>query len=381
MNIQDWSVFWWSHITGAHLVVTKVVDALMENSNVIIDIPADLPWRQVMRSVIEDEFRRKTGFSDTIIEIIDAKDDVPDDMSPGAYLLQGYAPNKEVRNGYRSKMSVSIQDYIKKNGVLKNRIIWIKGLSEQRSAQWLEFCSAYQCESSESGMFVLEVQGDKQKKTFPDMHTVRLLNCISSYDVQLFNSFIVEERKGLTMEWKRYLATAAANICNTDSEISAYLLEHIAPDRQSPLDVIEELADLPQYVARGTDRYSAHIFAYCRSHDSKELEQRLWKAQIKTLFPLIEMERIQIITEYYEDLQDILDNHSVEQFGEIIRDPIRLELGTLCYLMCRHSCFHDKYTRDRIDFLHQCRNHLAHAHCCNVSEVKELLDGSIYKTQ
>lgn len=72
MFYQDWSEFWWSSITGAHLAVTKVVDALSENSALIVQIPADMPWRQEMRSVIEDEFRKKTGYSETIIEIIDA---------------------------------------------------------------------------------------------------------------------------------------------------------------------------------------------------------------------------------------------------------------------------------------------------------------------
>ena len=64
MNSNSWSEFWWANITGAHLVISKIVEALTENCTVIIDIPVDLPWRHQMRSSAEDEFRKLSGISD-----------------------------------------------------------------------------------------------------------------------------------------------------------------------------------------------------------------------------------------------------------------------------------------------------------------------------
>jgi len=103
MNSNSWSEFWWANITGAHLVISKIVEALTENCTVIIDIPVDLPWRHQMRSSAEDEFRKLSGISDTIIEVVDATDDVPVDVAPGRFLLDRFAQNKEVRNGYRER--------------------------------------------------------------------------------------------------------------------------------------------------------------------------------------------------------------------------------------------------------------------------------------
>ena len=45
----SWEEFWWNNITGAHVVVSKVADALLENKMVILKVPSDLPWRHSMR--------------------------------------------------------------------------------------------------------------------------------------------------------------------------------------------------------------------------------------------------------------------------------------------------------------------------------------------
>jgi hypothetical protein len=373
MNSNSWSEFWWANITGAHLVISKIVEALTENCTVIIDIPVDLPWRHQMRSSAEDEFRKLSGISDTIIEVVDATDDVPVDVAPGRFLLDRFAQNKEVRNGYRERSQRSIQEYIIENTVLKNRIIWVKGMLNSQVSDWLSFCRDYNSNNEENGLFVLEIQGGVHKQD-NNMRSIRLLECISNYDVQLFSSFIVEEKSALSNVWRRYLSTATAIICDIDAEIASHLLEIIDPKKQSPLDIIMEMASWQEYSVRGADDESNHIFMHCRNNNKKELEQRLWKAQVQVLFPLIEMERIKIIESYYRELQTTIEQKHIEQYGEKITKPIQLELGTLCFLMNRYSCIRDKDARERISFLHKCRNHLAHAHCCSTSEVCELLD-------
>ena len=65
MYSMDWSEFWWSHITGSHMVVSNVVESLLEKSTVVLEVPEDLPWRQEMRSVIERDFSRQVPFDGT----------------------------------------------------------------------------------------------------------------------------------------------------------------------------------------------------------------------------------------------------------------------------------------------------------------------------
>jgi hypothetical protein len=118
---------------------------------------------------------------------------------------------------------------------------------------------------------------------------------------------------------------------------------------------------------------------YARAGESAELEKRLWKAQVQTLFPLIEMERLSIV-EYYKDLlSDTLSHSYVEQYKARITDPVDLELGTFCYLLTVNSVSLDNLAaRERIFFLHECRNRLAHAHYCSEEQVCRLLDEAQY---
>lgn len=375
MDVQDWSSFWWNNITGANLVVSNVVDALLENSTVIIDVPSDLPWRQQMRSVIEDNYRSRSGSPEMIIDIIDAADECPTDLPPGIFLLQRFAQNREVRGGYRERSQRTIQDYLKEKAVLKNRVIWIKGLSGEYAAQWLHFCKDYCHDSPEYGLFVLEVHGGISKPDNKNIRLIRFLDCVSSYDVQLFSSFIVDDVSGLDSNWKKYISSAAASLCDTDAEITSCLLEEIDVKNESPIDIIANIANDTQYRMRGADATSNHVFSYSRRGNTTELEKRLWKAQVQTLFPIIEMERISIIEQYESLLQETLDNNSIEQYRIQIKRPIELELGTLCYMMSSTSLYiKERDVRDRIKFLHDCRNALAHAHCCSPENVKKLLD-------
>ena len=42
MNIR-WDDFWWNNITGPHVVVSRVANALLENSMVVLRVPSVFP--------------------------------------------------------------------------------------------------------------------------------------------------------------------------------------------------------------------------------------------------------------------------------------------------------------------------------------------------
>ena len=371
---QEWSEFWWNNITGANLVVTNIVNSLMQTSSVVVEIPSDLPWRKEMRSVVEDEFRRKTGYTEMLIEIVDVADEMPLSLTPGKFLLERFSPSRDVMNGYRERSHKTIQEYIRENKVLKNRIVWVKGLTHDLTGKWAGFCNDYAHDTLENGCFVIETHDDVKIKENPNLCKVRLTDCISECDVQLFNSFIVEKLSGNSSNWKKYIATAAASICETDAEVSFRLLMCNNFHDHCILEDIGQLANSDEYPRRGADAGSNHTFAHYRNGDRNYLEQKLWKAQVQTLFPLIEMERIMIIRCYESELREMVTENKVMQFNNQITRPIELELGTLCHRMNTTKFSLGKTVDERVQFLHVCRNHLAHAHICSVSEVRELLN-------
>lgn len=381
----SWEEFWWNNITGAHVVVSKVADALLENKMVILKVPSDLPWRHSMRSSIQAAFQGRTDAIDVSISSIDVVDDNPNDLEPGRFLLQKYA-SPSISMGYREKSKVSIQDYIAQKDVIKNRIIWVKGLDGANANIWMKFCKGFTPKSAAEGLFVLEVHGEIAPLGGKFMEYIDFSDCVSSYDVQLFNSFVLNEDEGLAYGsdlWKRYISTTAAMVCDVDAEISELLLREVDFRQESAIDGIGRIVEQGDFSRRGTEEGSNHVLWLYRNNKNAELKHRVWASQVQVLFPIIEMERIELISKYRDEISKALADNHITQYGELISDPMEVELGSLCYMMShRQDQDHYKYKlyipdeadRERISFLHDCRNSIAHASICEPEQVRRLLE-------
>ena len=380
MDIR-WEEFWWNNITGPHVVVSKVADALLENNIVVLRVPSDIPWRHAMRSSIYTAFQEKTDSHNVVIEPVDISDDNPEQVEPGRFILQKFASNT-INKGYREHAKTSIQEYISVKKVIRNRIIWVKGFDREQAINWIKFCQGIKKRSVEDGLFVLEIHSDVPSSDIGNMKLIDFSEHVTSYDVQLFNSFRLDDQDFsiYSSVWKDYISTLAAIACDVDAEVSELLIRLTDFKHESIIYELEEIANSNEFSRRG-ERNPAHVLYHCRTKNSTELERRVWSAQIKVLFPIIELERVNLISKWKNEIQKVLDDEKIIQYGEHLIEAIDAELGTLCYLL-RHQTpkgFYSLYIpneedRKRIVFLHNCRNKLAHASCCSTSEVLQLLD-------
>lgn len=380
MRAIQWDEFWWNNITGPHTVVVNVVTALLENKMVIIRVPSDLPWRHSMRSEIYRNFTERSSFRNIVIEPIDVSDDNPDDMEPGRYILERFA-SSTVKRGYREKSKVSIQDYISAKNVIQNRVIWIKGLNKKTTEQWINFCRGFSKRSVAEGLLVLEVHGDALTFESGHLKVIDFSEFVSSYDVQLFNSFVLDEQHCYRDNWKKYISTCSAFVCDIDAEISEFLIRIVDFRKESVVDGIKRIVEMPDFLRRGENGCSNHVLWNYRNGNFSELEHRIWSAQIQVLFPVIELERVSMIHKYEKEIQEILENETITQYNEILKNALDVELGTLCYLMSRknYDGFYSLYIpnetdREWIRFLHDCRNKLAHVSCCSPEQIYALLN-------
>lgn len=381
----SWEEFWWSNITGAHVVVSKVADAVLENKMVILKVPSDLPWRYSMRSSIQTAFQERTDTRDVVIEQIDVVDDNPEDLEPGRFLLQKYA-SSSISKGYREKSKVSIQDYIAQKEVIKNRIIWVKGLDGTTANKWIKFCKGFTPKTAAEGLFVLEVHGKIAPLEGRFMEYIDFSECVSSYDVQLFNSFVLDEDEELAYGsdlWKKYISTTAAMVCDVDAEISELLLREADFKKESAIEGIGRIVEQGNFSRRGAQEESNHVLWLYRNNKSAELKLRIWASQVQVLFPIIEMERIELIEKYRSKISQALADNNITQYGELITDPMDVELGSLCYMMSHRQeqgyymymlYIPDEVDRNRIRFLHKCRNSIAHVSICEPEQVRRLLE-------
>lgn len=383
MQYIPWEEFWWNNITGARTVIDRVTMALLENKMVVLKVPSDLPWRHTMRSAIQNAFNEKTDLRDIVIETLDAVDNNPTDLEPGRFILQNYAA-PDIKAGYREKARISIQDYISDRNVIKNRIIWVKGLDEKTAGKWFQFCRGFSPRSALDGLFVLEVHGNINATASKHIQYINFDECVSSYDVQQFNSFILDDQKIYTTNWKRYISAVAAAVCGVDAEVSEMLLHTVNFRNETAMDGLQRINEMADFERRGREKDSDHALWHFRNDNTVELYHRIWTAQIQVLFPIIELERQKLIKKWDSVIETALKDHEVIQFGAVITAPADVELGTLCYMM---SCkVHGEYRmlyipeeaeRERIRFLHDCRNKLAHMNCCTAKEVASLLDSSV----
>jgi hypothetical protein len=380
MSFAEWRDFWWNSVTGPRTAVTKVVDLLLEKNMVALIVPADLPWRHNMRNAVEVAVKQKSAVSNMIFRQVDATDDCPHDMDPGRYLLQCFAPT-EVCISYREKAGISLQKYMVQHAVLKNTIVWIKGLEAAQAGNWIKFCKEYAPPGIEDGLIILEIHGDNPIPDMRKIKTVQLTDFVCNYDLQLFNSFVLDENSSYTETWKQYVSTIAARLCGIDAEVSEKLVNIINFQSEEPLDGIRQIADMPEYEKRGQE-WDQHVLACFRARDFAEIDKRIWSAQVQTLFPLIEFERMDIVRNWADEIQKALDFYTILQYNIRLTNPLDIELGTFVYHLSHKSDSQNYYiyipdeaARNRIHFLHKCRNVLAHAKCLSHKQVYALIEG------
>lgn len=377
---MHWSDFWWKNITGANYIVKKVAETLIANKAVILNVPYDLPWRHDMRAAVENTYKPYAESSYVIIDQIDDSDDRAEDVSIGTFLLRRNGQKREIVNGYRDRGGKSIQAYLIDNAVLKDRIIWVKGLDTKRAKDWITFVERYDSKAAKDGLFVLEIPGKTEDASYNNIHIVRYGDYVTDYDVQLLNSFILSEREDLSEGWKRYISNLAAMLCETDAESSEWLISNTNFTKMDPVAAIGRMSAVPKFKMRGKADDTEHVLALFRSEETKELERRIWSSQIRTLFPIIELEKKSIIDEYYDVIKKTLTVYDYRQYEKTVTDPYDLEIGSLYYLTTHHSpaggymlYIPDEIIREKIGFLRKCRNTLAHTHYCTPDEVDKLL--------
>ncbi len=371
--------FWWEEVAGPYSLVRNIVDAVSECKNVILSLPADIPWRHQMRNSVRSVLESTPGLDSLYIEILDVED-VAASATPGELILNEFALYED-RIRYRAGKE-SIHHYSMRKGLLNDKIVWIKGANRKDTELWIEFCRQWRPNDSNQGVFVIEDRwgiGDPTRA----LHTISYSECIDDNSVRLFAWSILAQNKlsKFGPVQRRYAVSLLANLCKDDVEVAVALLDNLDIQHDDPLLCIREIASSDILSRRG-EPTSAHVLALAREGREDELQHRLWTAQIEVLFPIIEEERIAIIDRLEDELSALIEEKSIKQFEILVTEAHEVELGTLVYLMSSKTEKGDRKLyvsnheiRDRIIMLWRCRNLLAHRKVCSPNLVDMLLNG------
>ncbi len=357
------SDFWWNEVTGPKTFADKVVELAVDRKNTILRLPADLPHRDSMRSIIKSKIEQELDYT---VKFFDYETDNPDNLDPEHFLLKIVCEDSH----YRSSCNKTIPQYISQQNLLSNKAIWIKGISENEG-KWTDLIKDRNFKNAKV-IFVAEIKKAEFLKRIEPIVVVDFDEYISDYDVQIFNSFVLGDQK-ISHNWKNYISTMLTSLCQKDVEVSCQLAEEFDFKTDYLYDALKHIADQGQFSRRG--EAEDHILSLVRNSNQDEIYRRIWKAQIQVLFPIIEQERFDYIFQFREKLQEALAKNNIEYFDERIEDPFDLETSTFCYMINKGYVSVPRDVAMRLEFLHECRNTIAHMNYCLAEDVEKLLNG------
>jgi hypothetical protein len=365
-------IIWWDHVTGPSRLVKRTAEVLLKGQSVCLIAQGGIRFRSTFLSRVANALRKEYKYSSLLLPayVIENVD------NPEDYLIEKFGLEAEYRP---PKLKT---DFLREKQRLKDNLTPVVIKNHSEISCWFKFIKSYKSNSPDTGLFLLEMQvgNETEKSSSKYLQILNYGDFITEYDSLLFAGLITNDTECCCIEEKQYLAAMAVSFFGTNVEgIDRFVHEYKI--EQSPFDAIQE-----NYF---TDKDSAN--------------KRLWKAQLKELFPLIMSWTHDFIGTWRKNIEDALKYitesrsypnalfpNGLSAYGDKIISPDEMELATLYSLMCKKRVNRDgnvdvisKYVLDvpdhkdrckQVEFLRNMRNKIAHGDICQPDEIKKLLE-------
>lgn len=347
---------WWEQTTNAERFIKRIADTMAEGKSIVLVLPKKTPWYATMCELIKNQIqRRDSGYS---FDEMDAPE-----RKPGEFLLNQYC-REEKRAQYRPNKSYAQFLAESDDIVLNDRYVWIRKLSSRQCEEWMKFISEYaryKRKNVTSAVFILEITEEVRYSAKKGIVPISFLKDISAYDRYIFCALAAS---GIACEdyLRHYMAEVVAGICGEDMELCAKCI-------RMGMRFLEEPYETLLQIGREGRRSDGDEFGGFMTKE--EVDRKVWEAQIKSIFPVIESYRSYFVKRYYEKIEKKLPISNSN--GEKITDPDELEIGTLLYMAATGELVISKKEHDRLHQFREARNTLAHMKRICEKEVEEIL--------
>ena len=349
---------WWCQVTNASNFIKEAIEAVLKENNLVLELPSYLPWYDTMRGLIEEGLRKS---SDRILEKINDSN-----LEPGEMILNQLC-KKEVRDEYRPSIGYATFLANCEKTVLNDRFVWVTGIKKGRCTVWLDFVSEYTKKlgnERKGGVFILEIETQSVAINKKRIVVLNFDKKIESCDRLVFNMLAassVHEK----VQMKQYLAELVATIVGNDIELSAQCIS-AKWYKQFLANPYKALKRVVQEECKSDG--SPYVF----SMSEEEVNRLIWKAQIKTVFPIVEEYRDRFISKHRNQIEKELPVSN--SFGEEYVEPNEVEIGTL-YYMTVHGMITLAYEEQKELYrFKEARNKLAHLIVLNVEEIISIFE-------
>lgn len=354
-NTMD--AIWWGQITKANHFIQAATSAVLNHNSIVIGLPESTPWKDTLYYSIEGILRQGNPEYKLIFHNCPTQE-------AGQFLLEEFC-KKDKRNSYRYGMSYAKFLAQSEDIVLNSRYVWIKGVSGNKLKEWLDFIAEYNKslqKDAMSALFILETQDDISKaKKVKGVKYLSFDDTIDFYDKFAFCALAstgIEIKPSI----RPYVAEVVSSVCTDDIELCAICLRHWSDFVFRPYETLTRIADSEAH-SNGT-HFAIDLI-------SETVETRIWEAQIKFLFPVVERYRTRFIKKHLKYIEKALPIETA--YGEIIDDPLDVELGALSYLVKGKKIPLTLKEELQLDTFRNVRNNLAHMKTLDYEQVEWVL--------
>lgn len=356
---------WWQ-FPGPNRYLRSACRDVRDGCNIVLCLP--LIGVPDTISAIRQELAKEENCVSVLSLDRESKESNPIDI-----LFERFAPSAP-NDLTRTPFSLCNQDSF------RGQIIIVDGLEEKSWPTWKCFAEEYEVASRnqsllERTVFIFPLTDSSaldppHREVLLAVH--RYNGYVERYDMLLYAASLYSIRSMSSV--RRQLSTAiSAELAQWDPELCERLARIEFRDLLGPVNEMRRLgeergwSDVPldanddllwkagalQCIDGNRVVHSSFLAVHSQE---RELNKRLWRAELGVLFPLIEQKRQGLI----EELRDSIRLPHITSFGEAISDPFDLEIGHIhAQLRTRGGAVLARYGR-QIALLRDTRNALAH---------------------
>lgn len=358
---KDMDDIWWGQITKANHFIQTVASAILDHDSILINLPERTPWKQTFYDRVEGILRQGDSNYNLTFQDCPAGE-------AGEFLLEKYC-KEDKRNSYRYGMSYA--EFLAKSDdiVLNSRYVWVKNVTDEKLNEWVDFILEYNKnlrKNASSAVFILETQTETtMAKKLKGIKHLSFDDSISFYDKYSF-CIMASTEIDIKTTIRPYVAEIVSSVCRDDIELCATCMQHWK-------DFVNEPYETLMQIVQSEEHGNATNFA--ADYSPELVDARTWEAQIKLLFPIVERYRTRTVKKYCQYIEKALPIETA--YGEIINDPLGVELGTFSRLVKEKSISLSSKENAQLDSFKKVRNYLAHMKTLDFKMVEWVLSQRI----
>ena len=352
---------WWQ-LPGPSRFVRRITTEMRDGRNIILCLPE--VGAEGLYLAVRGELGEDTGTQWTLINAADE-----DCENPAEYFYQRFVPSaasSTIRNG----RALALEDD------LACCWFWITDVTPKVWCVWMKFLYEFEeaCRARdeyERPLICIELRGEDAAILTTDevcLAIVKYRGDVQETDALLYASELTYDRNDASIR-NRLRANLIARLALWDPALAVHLSRCEIGHLLRPADYLREYAEelgwthertkVPEWRSGMLNDFGGeqlvHSAALIHREQNRELECRIWSAQVAVLFPYVELERRKLLDEYGRRFTLPF----VTPFGQVDK-LYDLEIGHIHSQIMRDRSRFSQATRSHVRKLKDIRNAISH---------------------